>query len=109
MPHWLGEVLSAIRAHTRAGSVRFTYKALLALAELEPAPTPDDVVHILAGLQPAAFRMRVRSVRTGRWLYVFRAEWCGERIYLKLQLRPECVLVSFHQEESDYGPEEDEV
>ena len=81
MPRWLGEVLSAIRVHARAGSVRFTYKALLEMAELEPAPSPDDVVQILAGLGPDAFRKRTRS---------------------------ECVLVSFHQEESRHGHEETE-
>lgn len=108
MPRWLGEVLRAIHGHARDASVRLTYKALLEMAELEPAVSPEDALDVLAGLTRSRFRYRVRSARTGEWLYVFRATWCGERIYLKLLLRADCTIVSFHPEGSDHELERSE-
>jgi len=108
VPRWLGDVLRAIHGHARNSSVRLTYKALLEMAELDPALSPEDALDVLAGLTRARSRYRVRSARTGEWLYVFRAPWCGERVYLKLILRADCTIVSFHPEDSDHEREEGE-
>jgi len=83
-------------------------KVLLEMAELDPALSPEDALDVLAGLTRAGFRYRVRSARTGEWLYVFRTPWCGERVYLKLILRADCTIVSFHPEDSDHELEEGE-
>jgi hypothetical protein len=108
VPRWLGDVLRAIHGHARSSSVRLTYKALVEMAGLDPAVSPEEALELLAGLTRSRFRYRVRSARTGEWLYVFRAAWCGERIYLKLLLRADCTIVSFHPEDSDHEHEEGE-
>jgi hypothetical protein len=108
VPRWLGDVLRAIHGHARTSSVRLTYKALLEMAELDPSATPEDALDLLVGLNRSGFRYRVRSAKTGDWLYVFRTAWCGERIYLKLLLRADCTIVSFHPEDSDHELEEGE-
>jgi hypothetical protein len=84
-----------------------TYKALLEMAALEPEVSPDEVRQLLEGLNRSSFRHRVRSARSGEWLYVFRATWCGEHVYIKLLLRADCTIVSFHPEASDDELEED--
>ena len=107
MPRWLGEVLKAVHRNARRGSVRVTYKALQEMAALEPSIAPDEALQLLEELDRASFRHRLRSIRSGEWLYVFRAPWCAELLYIKLLLRADCTIVSFHPEASDDELEED--
>ena len=106
MPRWLGEVLKAVHRNARRGSVRVTYKALHEMAALEPSISPDEARQVLQGLDRASFRHRLRSIRSAEWLYVFRATWCGEAVYIKILLRAECTIISFHPEASDDELEE---
>jgi len=43
----------------------------------------------------------VRSEHTGEWLYVFLARVAGETLYVKLLLRADCLIVSFHEQVDD--------
>lgn len=106
MPRWLGEVLKAVHRNARQGSVRVTYKALQEMAALEPSIAPEEARQLIEGLDRASFRHRLRSIRSGEWLYVFRATWCAEPVYIKLLLRTDCTIISFHPEASDDEIEE---
>lgn len=101
MPRWLGEVLKAVHRNVRRGTVQVTLKALQEMAALEPSISPAEACQLLEGLDRASFRRRLRSIRSGEWLYVFRTAWCAERVYIKLLLRSGCTIVSFHPEASD--------
>jgi hypothetical protein len=51
---------------------------------------------------------RLRSGRTREWLYVFLTRVGGETLYIKVLIRSECVIISFHEqvddEEQDVDP-----
>jgi hypothetical protein len=49
---------------------------------------------------------RLKSPTTGEWAYVFKPLLAGTVLYVKLILRNNCVVVSFHEEEGE-GHEED--
>jgi hypothetical protein len=51
-------------------------------------------------------RGRLRSTRTGEWLYVFLPRMRGETLYIKVLLRSDCVIISFHEQVDD---EEEDV
>jgi MqsR (Motility quorum-sensing regulator) toxin of toxin-antitoxin system len=97
MPRWLSRVLRRVHALAGEGSVRFTFKALqeLALLDLDG----DDAVEVLRGLTAKHSAGRLVSARTGEWMYVFQPAVGGITVYLKLVLRTDCVVVSFHHEE----------
>jgi hypothetical protein len=46
------------------------------------------------------------STRTGEWLYVFKPRVGGRSLYVKVVVREDCIVVSFHDEVED--EEEDE-
>jgi len=105
MPRWLPKALKRIRELAAAGAVRFTQKAeretvLLGLA-------PDDVRDVIGGLSAGDSAGRLTSETTGEWMYVFKPSIGGQTIYLKLVLREDCVVVSFHEDEEG-SHEEDE-
>ena len=104
MPRWLPKVLKRIRELAAAGEVRLTYKAerealLLGLS-------PEDVRDVIVGMGARDSGGRLASGTTGEWLYVFKPDVGGQIIYLKLVLREDCVVVSFHEDEGG-GHEED--
>jgi hypothetical protein len=47
----------------------------------------------------------VKSERTGEWLYVFKPTVAEMLFYVKLAVRANCLVVSFHEDE---GVEDDE-
>jgi hypothetical protein len=103
MPRWLPKVLKRIHVLAAAGEIRLTYKAerealLLGLS-------PVDVRDVIVGLGARDSGGRLASATTGEWLYVFQPHVGGQNIYVKLVLREDCVVVSFHE---DRGHEEDE-
>jgi len=51
---------------------------------------------------PARVARRIPTT-TAEWLYVFRPLVVGVRRYVKIVLRRDCVVVSFHDDE---GPQE---
>ncbi len=50
---------------------------------------------------------RLASETTGEWIYVFKPVVGGQIIYVKVVLREDCVVVSFHEDEGG-GHDEDE-
>lgn len=103
MPRWLQHVLARVRERASAGKVRFTYKALRELAALELGLDPDDCCDVLGNLTAGDSAGRIRSVIGGEWMYVFKPTVSGTRLYLKLILRRECIIISFHGEGNDDG------
>ena len=51
------------------------------------------------GLTAADSVGRQRSNSTGEWLYVFKPEVAGSVLYVKVVLRANCVVISFHEDE----------
>jgi hypothetical protein len=47
----------------------------------------------------------VESAATGEWMYLWRPVLAGTVLYVKLILRDDCVLLSFHEDEGE-GHEE---
>ena len=56
-------------------------------------------------LRVADLRGRVESERTPEWLYVCKPEVGGINLYIKLIVRSECVVISFHEDEGDADEE----
>jgi hypothetical protein len=105
MSRWLPRILRRIRALAAVDAFRLTEKAqqeaeLLALS-------PADVWDVVAGLSATDSAGRVVSEENGEWLYVFKPTVGGEVVYVKLAVRGNCVVVSFH-EDKGAGHEEDE-
>ena len=65
MPRWLGGVLNRIRECAKAGTVRFTIKALRELADLGPGFDEADAVDVLRTLTREDSVGRIRSRQTG--------------------------------------------
>ncbi|MBI4517161.1 MAG: type II toxin-antitoxin system MqsR family toxin [Deltaproteobacteria bacterium] len=99
MPRWLSKVLNRIHTLAASGSVRLTDKALVELAALDLSLDPDDVCLVLSELTRDDFGERLRSQTSPEWLYVFKPEVAGIPVYLKLALRSDCVVISFHEDD----------
>jgi hypothetical protein len=69
--------------------------------------SPEDVREVIIGLRARDSAGRLASETTGEWLCVFKPDVGGQIIYLKLVVREDCVVVSFHEDEGG-GHEEDE-
>jgi hypothetical protein len=49
---------------------------------------------------------RLVSKKTGEWMYVFKPSVGAVVVYVKVVLRSDCVVISFHEEE-DHSDEDD--
>jgi hypothetical protein len=103
MPRWLPKTLARIHKLAAAGEIRLTHEAerealLLGLS-------PEDVREVIAGLGAQDWASRPASSTTGEWMYVFKPDVGGQITYVKLILRDDCVVVSFHEDEG--GAEEE--
>ena len=87
--------------------MRFTLKAARELATLGLGLDEGDACRILRDLLVADSRGRLASEQTREWLYVFVPRVAGETIYVKLLLRTDCVIVSFHEQVDDEDQEAD--
>ena len=108
MPRWLPKVLMRVRELAARRQVRFTFKALRELTALGMGGDVEDACDVLANLAPEESAGRLISAVTGEWMYVFKPEVAGVVIYVKLLLRRECLVVSFHEDEVG-GHEEESV
>jgi hypothetical protein len=104
MPSWLPKALTRVRRLAAERRVRFTLKAQRELAILG-LDAPDGC-EVLANLGTGDAAARLRSSTTGEWMYVFKPAAAGDIVYVKLILRNDCVVVSFHEDEG--GRDEDE-
>lgn len=98
-PRWATRVLDEIHRLVARRLVRFTFKASEELGEL--SLDEGDALEILAGLSGADLVGRLESARTPEWLYIFKPEVGGSVLYVKLIVRAECLVVSFHEDEVD--------
>lgn len=98
MPRWPPRVLTRIRALASRGFVRLTYKADREAVALGLAV--EDVREVVEGLSPTDSAGRLASKVTGEWMYVFKPSVEGRTIYVKIVLREDCVIVSFHEDEA---------
>ena len=103
MPRWLQNVLARVRELASAGKVRFTHKALRELVGLDLGLDQDDCCDVLKKLTATASAGRIRSAISGEWMYVFKPTVTGTRLYVKLILRGDCIIISFHEEGIDDG------
>ena len=96
---WATAVLRRVRRLATERKVRFTLKAFQELARLGMGLDEEDACDVLAKLNPSDLVGRLVSERTGEWMYVFRPVVGGIVVYVKIVLRADCVVISFHEEE----------
>jgi hypothetical protein len=101
MPRWLPFVLKRIHELAASGRVQFTLKALQELAALDVGLDETDACDLLQRLRASESGGRLRSKRTREWLYVFLPRVGGERLYIKVLLRSDCIIISFHEQVDD--------
>lgn len=106
MPRWLPRLLARVHELARARKVRFTHKALRELALLDLGLDETDALDILTNLTAEDSVGRVTSEHTGEWMYIFKPSVAGTAIYVKLILRAERVVISFHGEVDDRDKED---
>ncbi len=106
MPRWLLRLLRRIHELAVQGLVHFTLKAIRELAALGAGLDAQDARDVLSALAVDDFAERFESEWTGEWMYVFKPTVARTVVYLKLIVRTECLVVSFHEDEAE---DEDEA
>ena len=101
MPRWLRTVLTRTRELALARQVLFTLKARRELASLQFGLDEQDACDVLANLAAEDFAGRLTSPATDEWAYVFKPMLAGTVLYVKLILRNDCVVISFHEDEGE--------
>jgi hypothetical protein len=96
---WTSPVLRQIRTLAAQRNVRFTLKAFQELARLGMGLDEQDACDVLAKLTPSDLVRRLVSEKTGEWMYVFKPSIGEMVLYVKVILRSDCVVISFHEEE----------
>ena len=108
MPSWKAVVVAGIKRLARESRIVITEKAKVELLALRaslpsildlPELDEEDIREVLLDLKQAQLVQRLTSKRTGELLYVFHPEFYGETIYLKLAVRDDCVVISFHEQQ----------
>jgi len=97
MPSWLPRALGRIRKLASEQRVSFTLKAQRELADLGLGAL--DACEALAGLTSGDAVGQLRSRATGEWMYVFKPVFGADVVYVKLIIRNDCIIVSFHEDE----------
>jgi Motility quorum-sensing regulator, toxin of MqsA len=101
MPRWLSKVLPRIRELAAARRVVFTLKARRELASVGLGLDEEDACDVLANLAADDSAGRLASATTGEWMYLFKPVLSETVLYVKLILRSDCVVVSFHEDEGE--------
>ena len=96
----LADAVARTRELATAGRVHFTLKALRELAAL--SLDGDDGVDVLRSLRAGDAHGRLRSEASGEWMYVFKPTVSAMVIYLKVAVRDDCIVLSFHEDEADH-------
>lgn len=99
MSRWLSKILATVHDLAAVRKFRLTAKADRELATFGAGLDPEDVRDLVLGLTLRDLVDRRASKTTREWMYVFRPHVGNEVMYLKLILRGECVIVSFHEDE----------
>lgn len=98
MPRWLPRVLTRIHALATDRRVSLTLKARRELAELGDGLDEEDACALLAALRAQDSAGRMKSSARGEWMYVFKPALGDKLLYVKIILRSDCVVVSFHED-----------
>jgi len=98
LAHQGSEAHQSTRGRTRS-IVHTKLKALRELASLDL--DEDDACEVLAKLTAEDSTGRLKSVATGEWMYIFKPRFSGATLYLKLILRSNCIVISFHEDVGD--------
>jgi hypothetical protein len=106
VPRWLPRLLRRIHELVGRGQVRFTLKAIRELAALGAGLDAQDGCDVLVGLTADKFAQRLKSESTGEWMYVFKSSVASTTVYVKLILRAEGLVVSFHEDEGESDEEQ---
>jgi len=101
MQRWLPQALVRIQELVSQRAVRFTLKARRELASLGIGLDEEDACDILGGLIADDFFERRASDATGEWMYVFKPEIADTVLYVKVILRTDCIVISFHEDDQD--------
>jgi hypothetical protein len=92
-------VLVEIHRLAARRQIRLTAKADSELALL--GLDAEDALEVLSTLKLRDLVGRVESRQTPEWLYVFKPRVGGIALYVKLIVRTDCVVISFHKDEED--------
>lgn len=76
-------------------------KARRELAALLLGLDERDACDLLAALAPTDFVERIESVGTSEWLYVFKRTIAATTLRLKVIVRDDCIVISFHEDEGE--------
>ena len=106
MAAWLPKVLLRVRELAAARRVAFTMKARRELAALAFGLDEEDARDVLIALTPEDSAGRLRSRSTDEWMYVFKPTLAGGVLYVKLIIRADCIVVSFHEDEGGHEQED---
>ena len=98
MPRWLPRVLSRIHILAADRRICFTLKARRELALLGDGLDEDDARELLAALTAQDSAGRLKSRETGEWMYIFKPALDDKLLYVKIVLRADCIVVSFHED-----------
>lgn len=101
MTRWLLRVLGQIHELAARRHIRFTLKAARELAEIGIGLDQEDAAEVIEHLTSADFAARLVSEYTGEWMYVFKPQIAEVVVYLKLVVRGDCIVVSFHSDRED--------
>jgi hypothetical protein len=106
VPRWLPRVLTRIRELAAARKVLFTLKDRRELAGLGVGLDEADACDVKK-LTTEDSAGPLESESTGEWMYLFKPWLAGVVLYVKVILRNDCIVVSFHEDEG--GHEEDDA
>lgn len=81
--------------------VRWTHKARTELQENFPLLLREDAEDALAQLEVRDFDHRLESESTGEEMWVFKTEIGDDSVWVKLIMRDNCVVISFHDGDQD--------
>ncbi len=104
-PGWPHEILIRIRALASERKVRLTLKAQREMAALGLGLDASDVCEVLADLESSDSAGRLMSRTTGEWMYIFKPVIDRTLVYVKVIVRNDCIVVSFHEDIG--GPDEE--
>jgi hypothetical protein len=106
MPRWLPGILARVADLAASRRVLFTLKARRELAALDLGLDEDDACDVLVRLKAEDSIGRLASEITGEWLYLFKPTIAGMVLYVKIIVRSNCIVISFHEDEGDDDEEE---
>lgn len=95
---WLPGVLRRIHDLAEKRRIEWTDKALDELDSLTLGLEKNDVRDVLMNLNLEDSSGRKISSISGEWMYLFLPLVGGLAVYIKIIIRADCVIISFHED-----------